>query len=156
MASWLLRRGSKERGYRYVDGKGRAVRDRNVLARIAALGIPPRWRDVRVATSAGAAIQAYGYDARDRKQYIYHDRAVEQRDLRKYHRVRQLAKKLPEVRRRLHDDAISARPAPAVDRDTVAATVLRLISETFCRIGSERYTEENGTYGIATLKKSHV
>src|SRR6185295_17839946 len=43
-----------------------------------------------------------------------------------------------------------------LDADTVAATVLRLISETFCRVGSERYTKENGTFGITTLKKSHV
>jgi DNA topoisomerase-1 len=34
--------------------------------------------------------------------------------------------------------------------------VLRLISETFCRIGGERYAKENGTFGITTLRKSHV
>jgi DNA topoisomerase-1 len=33
---------------------------------------------------------------------------------------------------------------------------LRLITESFCRVGGERYTRENGTYGITTLKKSHV
>jgi DNA topoisomerase-1 len=34
--------------------------------------------------------------------------------------------------------------------------VLCLISETFGRIGSERYAEENGTFGITTLRKTHV
>ncbi|HEY9228420.1 MAG TPA: hypothetical protein VIP11_17315, partial [Gemmatimonadaceae bacterium] len=43
-----------------------------------------------------------------------------------------------------------------LDADAVAATVLRLISETFCRVGGERYAKENGTFGITTLKKSHV
>jgi DNA topoisomerase I len=43
-----------------------------------------------------------------------------------------------------------------LDADIVAATVLRLISETFCRVGGERYTKENGTFGITTLRKSHV
>ncbi len=38
----------------------------------------------------------------------------------------------------------------------MAATVLRLISETFCRVGDERYARENGTFGITTLRKSHV
>jgi DNA topoisomerase-1 len=81
---------------------------------------------------------------------------VERGELRKYHRVRQLAKDLPRIRRTLHADARSAAPARTVDADTVAATVLRLISETFCRIGGERYTRENGTFGITTLRKSHV
>jgi DNA topoisomerase-1 len=34
--------------------------------------------------------------------------------------------------------------------------VLRLISESFCRVGGERYARENGTYGITTLRKKHV
>ena len=38
----------------------------------------------------------------------------------------------------------------------MAATVLRLISETFFRVGGERYAKENGTFGITTLRKSHV
>ncbi len=86
----------------------------------------------------------------------YHERAVERRELRKYHRVRQLAKELPRIRRTLHADARPGAPAHAIDADTAAATVLRLISETFCRVGGERYTRENGTFGITTLRKSHV
>jgi DNA topoisomerase-1 len=38
----------------------------------------------------------------------------------------------------------------------VAALVLRLIGETFCRVGGERYVKENGTFGITTVRKSHV
>ena len=103
-----------------------------------------------------SAIQAWGFDARGRKQYRYNERAVERRELRKYHRVRQLAKELPRIRRTLHDDARPERRAETLDADTVAATVLRLISETFCRVGGERYARENGTFGITTLRKSHV
>jgi DNA topoisomerase-1 len=60
------------------------------------------------------------------------------------------------VRRTLHDDARPSARAESLDADTVAATVLRLISETFCRIGGERYAKENGTFGITTLRKAHV
>ena len=104
----------------------------------------------------GSAIQAWGFDARGRKQYRYNERAVERRELRKYHRVRQLAKELPRVRGRCTHDARPNARADTLDADTVAATVLRLISETFCRIGGERYAKENGTFGITTLRKSHV
>jgi DNA topoisomerase-1 len=70
--------------------------------------------------------------------------------------MRQLAKELPGIRRALHRSAAPARRAADLDIDAVAATVLCLISETFGRIGSERYAEENGTFGITTLRKTHV
>ena len=60
-------------------------------ARIDALRIPPAWTDVHIAPSARAAIQAWGFDAKGRKQYRYHSRAVEQGSLRKHYRVRQMA-----------------------------------------------------------------
>ena len=150
---WLHRTGTK-RSFRYVDDMGRAVRDRRSLSRIDALRIPPAWRDVHIAASPRNNIQAWGFDARGRKQYRYHSRAVERRELRKYYKVRELAKSLPHVRRVLREEAGAERRG--LTRSTVAATVLRLISESFCRVGGERYARENGTYGITTLKKSHV
>jgi DNA topoisomerase-1 len=155
-STWIRRLGTSRSGFRYADASGRTIRDRRVLERIDALRVPPAWRDVHIAASPRSAIQAWGFDARGRKQYRYNDRAVERRELRKYHRVRQLAKELPRVRRSLRGDARPTARADALDADTVAATVLRLISETFCRIGGERYAKENGTFGIATLRKSHV
>src|SRR5262247_4048354 len=104
-ARWLRRVGSSRTGFCYVDEAGRAIRDRPTLSRISGLRVPPAWREVRVAARARSSIQAWGYDARGRKQYRYHARAVQRRELRKYHRVRQLAKELPRIRRSLHDDA---------------------------------------------------
>src|SRR6476620_10295212 len=138
MSAWIRRRGSKRSGFRYIGPNDRPIRDRRTLDRIDALRVPPAWRDVHIAASPRSAIQAWGFDARGRKQYRYHERAVERRELRKYHRIRQLAKELPRIRRTLHADARPGAPARAIDADTVAATVLRLISETFCRVGGER------------------
>ena len=149
---WLRRLGTKTSGFRYVNAAGRQVRDRRTLDRIDRMRIPPAWRDVHIAENARANIQAWGFDVRDRRQYRYHDHAVERRELRKYYRVRQLAKELPQIRRALR----TAASEPELTRDVVAATVLRLISETFCRVGGERYAKENGTFGITTLRKSHV
>src|SRR5690242_8139037 len=105
VTTWVRRLGSKTAGFRYVDARGRAISDRRALQRFAALRVPPAWRDVHIAASSRSAIQAWGVDARGRKQYRYNDRAVERRELRKYHRVRQLAKELPRIRRTLHADA---------------------------------------------------
>jgi DNA topoisomerase-1 len=154
--TWIRRIGSKKSGFRYVDATERVIRDRRTLDRIDALRVPPAWRDVHIATTARSSIQAWGFDARGRRQYRYNARAVERRELKKYHRVRQLAKVLPRVRKTLHADARPRARADRLDADIVAATVLRLISETFCRVGGERYARENGTFGITTLRKSHV
>ena len=150
-AEWILRTGSARSGFRYVRN-GAVVRDRRTLDRIERLRVPPAWRDVHLAPDARRAIQAWGYDARGRKQYRYNERAVERRELRKYHRVRQLAKELPSIRRHLRQ--VSARRV--LDCDTVAAIALRLISESFFRPGSERYLRENRTHGMTTLRKNHV
>ena len=122
------------------------------LDRIEGLVIPPAWKDVHIATSPSRAVQAWGFDARGRKQYRYNDRAVEKRELRKYHRVRELARSMPRIRRIVRADARSRE----LTRDAVAALVLRLIGETFCRVGGERYARENGTFGITTLRKKHL
>ena len=99
-----------------------------------------------------SAVQAWGYDARGRKQYRYNERAVQTRELRKYHRVRELARTMPKIRKTTRADARSRD----LTKDAVAALVLRLIGETFCRVGGERYAKENGTFGITTLRKSHL
>lgn len=151
MERWIERKGSKRAGFRYVlDGK--AMRDLRTLTRIDALRIPPAWRDVHIAHSPRASVQAWGFDARGRKQYRYHERAVQSRELRKYHRVRYLAKSLPMVRRML----VSESERAGMSSDTVSAIALRLISENLFRPGSEKYERENRTHGMTTLRKKHV
>ena len=151
MAEWIRREGSKNR-FRYVRPDGRAVRDARTLERIRTLVVPPAWTDVHIAASPRTAVQAWGLDLKGRKQYRYHEREVERGQLRKYYRVRELAKELPDIRARVRTHAASRTRS----RRAVAAAVVRLISESFFRIGGERYAEENKTFGIATLRKRHV
>jgi DNA topoisomerase-1 len=151
MAEWFTREGPRTR-FRYLRADGRPIQDARTLDRIAQLAIPPAWREVHIAASPSREIQAWGVDAKDRKQYRYHARAVEQGQLRKYYRVRVLAKELPRLRERIRKDAASRTSS----RRAVAAAVVRLISESFFRVGGEKYAAENKTFGIATLRKRHV
>ena len=128
------------------------MRDARTLERIGELHVPPAWRDVHIAPDARRSIQAWGFDARGRKQYRYHDKAVVTRELRKYHRVRQLAKALPHVRRALRTQSHHRD----LTRETSSAIALRLISESLFRPGSEKYARENRSYGMTTLRKHHV
>jgi Topoisomerase IB len=150
---WITRHGGKRSGFRYLGPNGRAISDTKQLERIDAMRIPPAWRDVHIASSPRPAIQAWGFDAKGRKQYRYHERAVAVREQRKYYRVRRLARDLPRIREALYADIASGKE---LTRDRVAAAVVRLISKGFFRVGSERYARENKTFGISSLLKRHV
>ena len=153
MASkWILRKGTKEKGFSYLAPDGRAIRNKAELERIDTLRIPPAWRDVHIAASGRTAIQAWGMDARGRKQYRYHPRAVETGEMRKHYRVREMARDLPRIRSRLNADFRKR----ALTKEKVCAGVLRLIGDGFFRVGSERYERDNNTFGITTLRKKHV
>ncbi|HZF73254.1 MAG TPA: hypothetical protein VEZ51_07470 [Gemmatimonadaceae bacterium] len=149
---WIVREGSKSRGFRYKGPSGSALKDKAALERIDALRIPPAWRDVHVSSNARAAIQVWGFDARGRKQYKYHPRAVEKGELRKYYRVRQMARDLPTLRSRIQRDFRRKE----LTKEKVCAGIVRLIAHGFFRVGSEKYQKENNTFGITTMRKSHV
>ena len=123
-----------------------------MLARIKTLRIPPAYRDVHIARRPTATIQAFGYDARGRKQYRYHASAVEKSAHRKFRRIAGMGLDLPKIRARLAADL----RRPGLTRQRVSAAVVRLIAEGFLRVGNERYERENRSHGATTLRKSNV
>jgi DNA topoisomerase-1 len=149
---WILRTGSKAGGFKYTGPDGKRLRDKKTLERIDALRIPPAWKSVHIAQSSRASIQVWGMDARGRKQYRYHARAVQKGEMRKFYRVAQMGRDLPELRQKLLEDL--AREDWSLQ--WVAAGILLLISESFIRVGSDKYEKENKTFGITTFKKSNV
>ena len=149
---WWRRVGEKDRGFRYLKVDGDELVWEAGLDRIDRLAIPPGWTDVHIAPTSKRKLQAWGRDAAGRKQYIYSEEAVAERERRKWDRVLLYARALPELRAATNRDL----KRPELDRRKVAATVVRLISRAFFRIGSERYAVENKTFGIATLKKRHL
>ena len=66
--------------------------------------------------------------------------------------MERFARSLPRMRERTAAD-LARR---GMVRDRVLACAVRLLDLGFFRIGSERYAEENETYGLATLRRKHV
>ena len=149
---WWRRVGDKDSGFTYLKVDGDELVWEAGLDRIDRLAIPPAWEDVHIAPSSKRKLQAWGRDAAGRKQYIYSEEAVAERERRKWDRVLLYARALPELRSATNADLKRAE----LDRRKVLATVVRLISRAFFRIGSERYAVQNKTFGIATLKKNHL
>jgi DNA topoisomerase IB len=139
------------RGFAYLDTEGTLIKDER-LDRIRALAIPPAWRDVWICPWPNGHIQATGVDAAGRRQYRYHDQWRARRDAEKHERVLEIARQLPDVR----DEVVAALRTRGLNRERVLATAIRLLDLGAFRIGSEQYAEENGTYGLATLRREHV
>ncbi|MEZ5122648.1 MAG: DNA topoisomerase IB [Solirubrobacterales bacterium] len=148
-----LTRRRRGRGWQYLDPDGEAVRDDEVLARIAELAIPPAWKDVWICPYPGGHIQATGVDAAGRKQYLYHARWRERRDQEKFDEMLDFARALPSMRERVRRD-LEDRDDLGAER--VLACAVRLLDRGFFRIGSEDYAVTNETYGLATMRKDHV
>ncbi len=144
------RTGSK-RAFRYLDGRGRQIRDPAVIRRIEGLAIPPAWTDVWIAARAGAKLQATGYDRAGRKQYRYHPDYRAAQDEAKFDRLIRFGERLPDLRTAMTEHL----EQDELDRERVSAVALRVISLGWFRVGSERYARE-GTYGVTTLLRRHV
>ena len=145
-------RRARAKGFAYLGPDGRVLHDKDTLARIRALAIPPAWQHVWICPRDDGHVQATGRDARGRKQYIYHPDWVAVRDANKFARMRAFGKALPGMRRRVAADLA----LPGIPREKVLALVVRLLDTTLIRIGNEQYARTNGSYGLTTLRSRHV
>ena len=146
----ILRLGPKNR-FRYVGADGLAV-SRADLARIDALRIPPAWTEVAINRAAGGMLQAVGKDAAGRWQYLYHEHHIKKREQKKLLRLLIFVEAVPKMRR------VVSRNLRKRDlgRERVMACILRILATCFLRAGSQVYANENGSYGLATLRPKHV
>jgi DNA topoisomerase-1 len=147
-----IRRQRRGKGFAYLNGNGKGVRDPYAMARIRSLAIPPAWTDVWICGSEYGHLQATGRDAKGRKQYRYHVDFIAIRDNAKYERLVDFAKSLPALRAAVARDMA----LPGLPRAKVLATIVHLLDSTLIRIGNDSYARQNDSYGITTLRDSHV
>jgi DNA topoisomerase I len=148
-----ITRRKRGRGFEYLYSNTRKrVTELDVIQRIKELVIPPAWQEVWICPYPNGHIQAIGTDAAGRKQYLYHPRWRTRRDAEKFERMLEFGKRLPHLR------AVCARhmALTGMPRERVLACAARLLDHGFFRIGTESYAENNGTYGLATMRKEHV
>ena len=147
----IKRLGSPARGFRFRTADGKKV-SKTDLKRIDALRIPPAWKKVAINPSANGRVQVVGMDAAGRWQYLYHETHTRSQEARKFRRVVKFAQALPKLRKTVARDIRQ----PGLSRERVLATILRILSTCFLRPGSQVYANENGSYGVSTIRPKHV
>lgn len=135
----------------YLDARGEPV-DEETRERADALVLPPAWTDVWISPFTNGHVQAVGTDKAGRRQYRYHEQWTTRRAEQNFDRVLEAARVLPEVRERSQN----ALQIKGLTKQRVLACATRLLELGFFRIGSENYAEENGTFGLATIRREHV
>ena len=147
----IKRLGSPKRGFRYRTADGKKVSKAD-QARIEALKIPPAWENVFINPSPNGRVQVVGTDAAGRWQYLYHESHTRAQESRKFKRIVKFAQALPKMRKTIARDLRQ----PGLSRERVLACILRILSTCFMRPGSQVYANENGSYGISTVRPKHV
>jgi DNA topoisomerase-1 len=142
-------------GFVYRRPDGVRLDDAAHLQRIRRLAIPPAYTAVWISPLPHGHLQATGRDARGRKQYRYHAQWRETRDAHKFDRLLEFAAALPRIRRRVARD-LAASTGPALAREAVLATIVRLLDTTLLRVGNEEYARSNGSFGLSTLRQRHA
>jgi len=138
------------RGFRYLDEGGTALETVDI-DRCKKLVIPPAWTEVWICPAENGHLQAVGTDDAGRRQYLYHPEWRTRRDAEKFLHMEQFARSL--IRHRL---AARRDLGGDLDLTTVSAAAFSLLDLGMFRIGSDRYKEENESYGLTTLEKEHV
>jgi len=141
----------KGKNFKYYY-KGKEITNEEKLQRIKKLAIPPSWSDVWICQTADGHIQATGMDLKQRKQYKYHESWNLLRSETKFHRLATFGKALPKLRKKIKKDLAPQE----LTENKVLAAVIRIMEETYIRIGSNGYEKLYGSYGLTTLKDNHV
>ncbi len=148
MAGWT--RVKHGRGFRYLDQDGAPLEEIDV-ARCKELVIPPAWTKVWICPAENGHLQAVGTDDAGRRQYLYHPAWRERRDAEKFQHMEGFATALLEAR-----DGAREEVADDATLRSTAALAFCLLDLGIFRVGSDRYTDENGSYGLTTIEKQHV
>ncbi|MCB8888888.1 DNA topoisomerase IB [Vreelandella malpeensis] len=140
------------KGFTYQTEDGETLKDKQWRAWITSLAIPPAWRDVEITLDERHHIHATGRDDAGRKQYVYNPKWREKREALKFDRMIDFAQRLTPMRRVTGQHLLQE----GLPREKVLACMVRLIDSAYFRPGSERYREQNDSYGLTTMRSKHL
>lgn len=147
-----ITRRNRRSSFCFYNTEGKPIKDPAELKRIQSLAIPPAWENVWISPKENGHLQATGFDARGRKQYLYHPNWRTVRDEAKYERLVLFANALPNIRARVGN----AMRLPGLSREKVLATIVKLLEVSLIRIGNEEYAKTNKSFGLTTMRNRHA
>ena len=131
----------------YTDKHGNSIKKPKLNFYIA-----PAYRDVKIDLNPNAKILAIGRDDRNRPQYIYNPKVVKKRSNNKFKKLIKFGKNYDKIINHIERD-FSKR---GESKNKQIAMILKIIMDCNFRIGNDRYTRDNNSFGVSTLTCKHV
>lgn len=155
MKDYIIRKIKSKRDnkytYQYFDKRSNKI-DNSVAKKVLeGLYIPPAYKDVKINLNNKEKVLAIGYDEKDRPQYIYNKTFTKKRDKKKFMKMidfgESYKKIMNQVKRDIHTEGDN--------KNKQIAMAILLVVECGIRVGSEKYRDENNSYGATTLEPRH-
>jgi DNA topoisomerase-1 len=149
----ITKKSDKKIYHKFFDKKDKEITDKILLKKaLEGLYIPPAYDDVKIDLNRSHKVHAIGYDEKKRPQYIYNKKYTEKQNEKKFDHMVTFGKKFKKILRKINDDLYS----PKDSKEKQIAMILKLIMECHFRVGNERYSKKNNSYGTTTLETKHI
>ena len=138
--------------YEYLDHKGKKINQSIVKKLLEGFYVPPAYKDVKINLNKNDKVLAIGYDEKDRPQYIYNKKFTEQNSKNKFHKMIVFGENYKKIMNSVKRDLYSEDET----KEKQIASALMLVVDCGIRIGSEKYRDENDSFGATTLEPRHI
>jgi len=134
----------------YFRKNNQEVTDQQILNRVSKFVVPPAWKNVWYASKSRCHIQVCGIDNNGKKQYILSEQWVKNSKFTKYNRMKSFIKDLNGFKRRIKLRSVN------LSKESITHLLFNLLIDLHIRVGNEIYAEQNGSYGLTTLRQKHL
>ena len=135
----------------YLDKNGKRVSKKTIEPYLK-MYIAPAYDNVKINMNINAKVLAIGYDERDRPQYIYNSKCIKSRGKNKFKKLIKFGKEHKKIMKRIENDYKSKTDS----KNKQIAMILKIIIDCNFRIGNDKYTKENNSFGVSTLQSKHI
>ena len=138
---------------KYIDiYTNNIITDSKIIEWIKSLKIPPNYKNVHINKKKDAKILAYGYDNKNRKQYIYNSIYIEKRKKDNFEKIIMSHDIIKSFLKIIEKNLLNKD-----NKIREIAIIIFLIINCGFRIGNKKYTNiNNPSYGITTLLFKHI
>jgi len=156
MNNYFIRKISSKKNKKYIhkyyDKNNNLITYNSIKQYLEGFYIPPAYDDVQINKSKKAKILAIGYDDKNRPQYIYNKKHTEKQSIKKFAKLIDFGYNYKKIYNKINKDL----NLKVNTKEKEIATILKIIIDCNFRIGNDKYTKENNSYGVSTLENKHL
>ena len=138
------------KSFKYYDKIGNII-PKSSINKYLTFYIPPGYDDVKINMKKNKVL-AIGYDDKDRPQYIYDPKYTKKQSTIKFKKLISFGENYNKIYKQIESDLNKSNDS----KDKQVAIILMIIIDCNFRIGNNKYTKDNKSYGVSTLEKRHL